>query len=83
MLAAPKPLKAAEVQKLLGADEALVFWLTSARESYIFALTREGFEWKTIPLAADDLANKITSFRRGLDVEALSRTIDCPEAGAL
>ena len=41
---------ARNVQKLLGADEALVFLLTGDKESYVFALTREAFEWKTIPL---------------------------------
>jgi hypothetical protein len=35
------------VQRLLGADEALVFFLAGANESYVFALTREGFEWRT------------------------------------
>jgi hypothetical protein len=46
----PKPLTAKEVQMLLGPDKALVFFLAGASESYIFALTREGFEWRTIPL---------------------------------
>ena len=46
-LASPKPLKAEEVQTLLGADEALVFFLTGDEESPVFALTREGFEWKS------------------------------------
>ena len=51
-LASPQPLSVGEVQQLLGADEALVFLLTGDKESYVFALTREGFEWKTIPLGA-------------------------------
>ena len=45
-LANPKPLKAEDVQKLLGADEALVFFLTGDQESYVFALSRDGFDWK-------------------------------------
>ena len=36
-LAKPTPLKAEEVQKLLEVDEALVFWLPSDEESYVFA----------------------------------------------
>lgn len=81
-LAAPKPLKVEEAQKLLAVDEALVFWLTGDptkdskldlearenKESYVFAITRDGFAWKTIPIGAKDLAAKVAAFRRGLDV---------------
>ena len=75
-LASPKPLKAEEVQQLLGADEALVFWLAGGKESYVFALTREGFEWKTIPLGTEALAQKVAAFRRGLDVDAVTRAVE-------
>src|SRR5260370_40226817 len=44
-LASPKPLKAEEVEQLLGADEALVFFLTGDQESYVFALTRDAVDW--------------------------------------
>jgi tetratricopeptide (TPR) repeat protein/CHAT domain-containing protein len=73
-LANPKPLMAEEVQKLLGADEALVFFLTGANESYVFALTRESFEWRTIPLGEKNLAAKVAAFRRGLDVDELTKS---------
>ena len=74
-LASPVPLKVEEIQKLLDKDEALVFWLTGPKhwETYIFALTRDGFEWKTIPLSADALEQKVAAFRRGLDVDSLRR----------
>jgi CHAT domain-containing protein/Tfp pilus assembly protein PilF len=64
-----QPLKAADVQALLRADEALIFWLNGDNESYVFALTRQAFDWATLPLGSDALAAKVTSFRRGLDVE--------------
>ncbi len=70
-LESPKPLTAEEVQQLLGADEALVFFLTGNKESYVFALTREAFEWRTIPLGAPALSERVTAFRHGLDVDAL------------
>ena len=57
----------------MAADEALVFWLTGAKESYVFALTREGFEWRTIALGAKDLSEKVAAFRRGLDVDELTK----------
>jgi CHAT domain-containing protein/tetratricopeptide (TPR) repeat protein len=73
-LANPKPLVAKEVQKLLGADEALVFFLTGPNEAYVFALTREGFKWRTIPLGEKNLAAKTAAFRRGLDIDELSKS---------
>jgi hypothetical protein len=42
-LANPKPLPAEAAQKLLSADEALVFFLAGDKESYVFALTRDAF----------------------------------------
>src|SRR5262249_35205279 len=79
-LADPKPPTAEEVQRLLGADEALVFFLAGSKESYlagpkesyVFALTHEGFEWRTISLGEKDMAAKVAAFRRGLDVDAVS-----------
>jgi hypothetical protein len=61
------------VQKLLGADEALVYFVAGDNESYVFALTRDGFEWRTIPIGAGDLSEKVAAFRRGLDVAELTR----------
>jgi CHAT domain-containing protein len=86
-LASPKPLKAEEVQQSLGADEALVFWLAGEKhwEIYVFALTRDRFEWKTIPLKGEALAQKMVAFRRGLDVDALHRgleRLECTQAEA-
>jgi tetratricopeptide (TPR) repeat protein/CHAT domain-containing protein len=75
-LTSPRPLNAEEVQKLLGADEGLVFLLTGDKESYVFALTRESFDWHTIPIGAKDLSARVAAFRRGLDVEELRRTAE-------
>jgi hypothetical protein len=36
-------------------------------------LTRDGFDWKTIPLGEQSLSGKVAVFRRGLDVDALHR----------
>jgi CHAT domain-containing protein/tetratricopeptide (TPR) repeat protein len=74
--ARPQPLKVVETQQLLGNTEALLFFLPSDSESHVFALTRDSFEWKTIPLAADVLAQKVAAFRQGLDVDAVDRVQD-------
>jgi CHAT domain-containing protein/tetratricopeptide (TPR) repeat protein len=70
-LTSPKPLKVEEVQKLLGADEALAFVQTGDKESYVFALTRDGFDWRTIPSGRDDLSAKVAAMRRGLDLNKM------------
>ena len=84
-LASPRPLTAEDVQRLLGADEALVFWLVGEKETYVFALTRDGFEWRTIPVSGEALAPKVAAFRRGLDVDALRRglqRVECTQSEA-
>jgi len=68
-LASGKPLKVEEVQRLLGADEALLFWLTGTEQSYVFALTQDDFEWHEIGLGAEKLSEKVTAVRAGLELE--------------
>ena len=79
-LASPTPLKVADAQRLLGADEALVFFLTNDKESYVFALARDAFDWKTIPMGGTALQEKVAAFRRGLDPDALERQIEAARA---
>ena len=74
-LADPKPLKADAVQQLLGPNQAVVFWLAGEQRTWVFALTREGFDWRSIPLGERALTEKIAAFRRGLDVEKLQATL--------
>ena len=38
------------------------------KRSYVIAITRESVDWREIPLGADALAQKVTAFRKGLDV---------------
>jgi CHAT domain-containing protein/tetratricopeptide (TPR) repeat protein len=71
----PKPLTVEDAQQLLGPDEAMAFFLTGEEESYVFALTHDRFDWKVIPLGANALAEKVTAFRHGLDVDALDASI--------
>ncbi len=68
-LANPRPSKVGEVQKLLASYEALVFLLTGEAESYVFVVTGDGFDWRTIPAGRDAIAAKVLAFRRGLDLD--------------
>jgi tetratricopeptide (TPR) repeat protein len=74
VLASPKPLHVDEVQKLLGRDEVLIFFLVGDNESYRFALTQDGFDWGTIPIGGKTLSEKVAAFRRGLDLETLRKS---------
>jgi CHAT domain-containing protein len=67
-LSNPLPLAAKDVQALLSADEAMVLYSVVDKESYVIAITRDGVDWKRIPLGADALAEKVAVFRKGLDV---------------
>jgi CHAT domain-containing protein/Tfp pilus assembly protein PilF len=71
-LSNPLPLASKEVQALLSADEAMVLFAVTDKESYVFALTRDSIDWKPIPIGADALSGKIASFRRGLDIAKAS-----------
>src|SRR5882757_3155236 len=67
-LSNPLPMTAKEIQALLSGDEAMVLFSVVDRESYVFALTRERFDWKPLPLGAEALSRKVAAFRRGLDI---------------
>jgi CHAT domain-containing protein len=73
-LSNPLPLKAREVQAVLSGDEALVLFALGDKDSFVFALTRDNFDWKKIPLGADAVSEKVAAFRRGLDVSQASDT---------
>ena len=67
-LSNPLPMRAAEIQALLSGDEAMVLFAVADKQSYVFAITREGLDWKPIPLGAEALTRNVAAFRRGLDV---------------
>jgi CHAT domain-containing protein/Tfp pilus assembly protein PilF len=73
-LASPKPLTLQEAQQLLGTDEVLAFFLTGDNESYVFALTRDGFDWHTLGIGTEDLSQKIAALRGGLDLAKLQKS---------
>src|SRR5262249_27766494 len=45
-LSSPRPLNVDNIQKLLRGDEALVFFVAGDKESYVFALTHDAFDWR-------------------------------------
>ncbi|MBR0907561.1 CHAT domain-containing tetratricopeptide repeat protein [Bradyrhizobium liaoningense] len=67
-LSNPLPLAVKDIQALLSADEAMVVYSVVDKQSYVIAITREGVDWREIALGADAVTQKVTSFRKGLDV---------------
>ena len=45
---------------------------------FCIAITREGFDWKPLPLGAEALSQKIAAFRRGLDLAEAARPPENP-----
>ena len=66
-LADPKPLRVAEVQELLNADEALIAILVGSSKSFVWVLTRERAEWAEIDAGAQALLENVQALRNGLD----------------
>jgi CHAT domain-containing protein/Tfp pilus assembly protein PilF len=71
-LSNPLPLRAKEIQSLLAGDEAMVLFAIADKDSHVIALTREGFDWKRIPLGSEAISQKVSAFRRGLDISQAS-----------
>jgi CHAT domain-containing protein/tetratricopeptide (TPR) repeat protein len=74
-LISPKPIAVSDVQALLAPAEALVFWLPGEKETTVFAITKDNFDWQSIPFGADLLAQKVAAFRVGLDPNAFVRSV--------
>jgi CHAT domain-containing protein/Flp pilus assembly protein TadD len=72
-LSNPRPLKIEDAQKLLGPHEALLLFVTGEEQSYVFAVTVSGFDWRTIPAGRDDIAAKVAAFRRGLELDTMQQ----------
>ncbi|MBT3907536.1 MAG: CHAT domain-containing protein, partial [Rhodospirillaceae bacterium] len=87
-LASPRPLALKEIQKLLGAKEALVAYLVSEKRSFVFAVKRDGAEFFTISINRKRLHDRVSKLRKGLDPLGLSDisqtpAFDVPAAHAL
>ena len=67
-LSNPLPLKSKEIQSLLSGDEAMVLFALADKDSFAIALTRDGFDWKRIPFGSEAISQKVSAFRRGLDI---------------
>ena len=72
-LSNPRPLKVEDVQKLLATYEALLLFVTGEEQSYVFAVTADGFDWRPIPAGRSAIVAKVTAFRRGLELDTMQQ----------
>jgi len=81
-LANPQPPTVKDVQNALSANEALVSYFSGETETHLFAVTREGSLWTTVPLGAEPLAANVAAFRKGLDVDEFRASLKTGKADA-
>jgi CHAT domain-containing protein len=75
-LSNPLPTSVKEIQPLLSMDEALVVITpASSTDSYVIAISRDKTDWQRIALGSDALTQRVTAFRRPLDVDLASEAI--------
>ncbi|MFP6773857.1 MAG: CHAT domain-containing protein, partial [Alphaproteobacteria bacterium] len=77
-IASPKPVELAELQQLLGNDEALLTYLVWTDRSFVFAVRRDRVVAKEIKLSAKELEGAVAALRRGLDPMDLQSSADLP-----
>jgi CHAT domain-containing protein len=73
-LTRPQALDYAQVQRLLGPDEAVIVFVTANDATYSWAVTREGFDWaRSEATKGAKLAEAVTKLRSALTSTPASR----------
>jgi CHAT domain-containing protein len=74
-LVKPRPIAAERVQALLDDDEAVLFFLSDARGTSVFLLTRAGFKWHRSALTRDALAKSVEQLRSQISRDLRERWV--------
>jgi CHAT domain-containing protein len=83
-LSNPLPLRIADIRPLLGDGEALVVFAQALYfRSYVFCITRDGFEWAPVPVGGEGLERAVAALRDGLDVDGLHQALAAGNKTAL
>ena len=72
-LAEPQPMTIAQVQALLGEDEALLFFLPGSITTHVWAISRDDAAWHRAAMWSDYLGDEIAQLRKDLDPASVSR----------
>lgn len=65
-LTQPKPLSSAEVQTILAPDEAMLLIIPGKNGTYLFAVSKEKFDWAKSSLTEKDVAGAVEALRASL-----------------
>jgi CHAT domain-containing protein len=68
-LSNPKPVRLADVQTLLGPDEAVVLYLVGENESWLWTLRKDDVRFHKLDIGGNALSAEVTALRAGLDPE--------------
>lgn len=69
----PEPLDIGRIQRILRPDEALLSYFSGFDESYVWAVTSDGAEWRQLEVNPKELADEIATLRSSLDVNTIAR----------
>ena len=75
-LSNPKPLDVGGVQELLRKGEAMVLFLVTVDESYVWAVSPGKSAWTRVPIGAADLAERVKKLRATLDPSGSTRAAE-------
>ena len=70
-LVRPTPLNLAETREALQPDEALVYFLTSETETFVWAVTEKGAAWRRLDLTRSDIETYDRKLRNALRADRL------------
>ena len=71
-LVSPAPLSTSEIQKLLGADEVLLNYVSTPEEMYVWAVTHDASDWQRLEVNPAQLSSSIAQLRDTLDLQTLA-----------
>ncbi|CAG2152938.1 CHAT domain-containing protein [Cupriavidus numazuensis] len=66
----PHPANAADIQRILAPNEALVSIYSDERQTYVWTITAKHVSWRVVPVSLDDLSRDVARLRKTLDLES-------------
>jgi CHAT domain-containing protein len=72
-LTRPMPLKVKDTQALLEADEAVLLIVPAPDGTYVWAVTRDGFDWARSSMSETDITAAVQALRKDLDPSTATR----------
>jgi TPR repeat protein/CHAT domain-containing protein len=68
------PVHATDIQRLLGPDEAMLYYFIQHKDRYVWAITREKIDWHRISISPEELNQKVEGLRDTLNFDWRNRS---------